>query len=291
MGFLWVAILTSYFGIALGGAEPKLNIVTSFLPAYCFTVAVAGDLAEVENLTAGVSEVHDFQLEPAQLKRISQADIVVINGLSLESWMEKILRSGLKPSATIVRLSEGLQKELITSADSGGNGWTDPHIWLDPELARHAVSNIASALGKVDPAHRTNYGANAIEYAKRLERLEQTIREKLKPVAGSPLVTYHDSFRYFARRFHLQIAGVVEETPEVPPSPKYLSALLRTIRRSGVKALFTEPGGNNRLAKQIARDLGIGLAELDPIETGNTRASAYEEAMLKNARTLVENLK
>jgi zinc transport system substrate-binding protein len=277
------------FSAAAG--EGKLRIVTTFLPAYCFTINVTGDRADVQNLTSGAGGLHDYQLTPAEMRKISSADVIVMNGLGLESWMDKALRSGTKTGVRLVRLSDGLKGELIPIKSERNREEINPHIWLDPKLAAHSLSNILSALSEADPGNAEAYAANVKEYVKRLERLEDELNRLLEPVRSISFVTYHDAFPYFARRFELKIAGVVEQTLEVTPAPKYLSALLGTIRETHAKALFTEPGGDNRLARRIASDAKIKLAELDPMEIGPANAKAYEETMLKDARIVAANLK
>jgi ABC-type Zn uptake system ZnuABC Zn-binding protein ZnuA len=104
-------------------------------------------------------------------------------------------------------------------------------------------------------------------------------------------VTFHDAFPYFLRRYDLHLVGVVEEVPDVDPSPRYLARLMRAIRASGVGVVFTEPQFNVALAKRLAEDLKLKLAELDVLETGPLTAGAYEDAMRTNLRVLNEQLR
>ena len=125
----------------------------------------------------------------------------------------------------------------------------------------------------------------------RLIALDRKIRADLEPVRNIAFVTYHNAFPYFTRRYGLNLAGVVEQVPEVSPSPRELSALHKTIRGKEVKAIFTEPGETSRLARQIARDSGIKLGELDPLETGELAPTAYEDGMRRNVESLLKALK
>ena len=103
-------------------------------------------------------------------------------------------------------------------------------------------------------------------------------------------MTFHDAFPYFTRRYELELVGVIEEVPNVDPSPKYLAKLLEVIRRDQVKAIFTEPQFNPRLARRLAADLGIACAELDVLETGRLAPEFYEQGMRRNTDTLVRTL-
>jgi len=114
--------------------------------------------------------------------------------------------------------------------------------------------------------------------------------KQLAPVKDIPFVTYHNAFRYFVRRYGLNLVGVVEQRPEVSPSGHELKALHTTIRAKKAKALFTEPSGSSRLARQIAKDAGIRLEVLDPLETGELKPDAYVQGMRRNAAALLKGL-
>jgi ABC-type Zn uptake system ZnuABC Zn-binding protein ZnuA len=106
-----------------------------------------------------------------------------------------------------------------------------------------------------------------------------------------PFITYHNAFGYFVRRFGLSLTGVVERVPEIPPSTRERAQLQQVIREKQVKALFSEPGGNSPLARSIAKDTGILLGELDPLETGELNAESYVRGMRRNAESLLQGLK
>jgi zinc transport system substrate-binding protein len=283
-GFARLVVVALFWSCAHAAQKP-LQIVTSFLPAYCFAANVAGDLAHVQNLLPGNVSLHDYQLSPADLRKLASADLIIVNGLGMEAFLDKAVANiGGDVPRKIVRLSDGLEGELIHQR--GNDRLPNPHIWLDPKLAILSVSNIARALAATDPPHAEAYQKNAAAYVVRLTALDSQLQHSLGDVRGVPFVTYHDAFPYFVRRYELKLAGVVEQVPEVAPSPKEMSQLLKTIREQHAKALFTEPPGSTRLAEQIARDAKLKLAELDPIETGQIEARAYEEAMRRNAQTL-----
>ncbi|MGV3772795.1 MAG: metal ABC transporter substrate-binding protein [Verrucomicrobiales bacterium] len=294
--FMWQAHLF--------GADKKLKLVTTFLPAYCFTVNVAGDAAEVENLLPSHVSPHEYQLSPRDMRKLSGADFVVMNGLGIEAWMNKALTSaGIGPEKTIV-LSKNMEKALISGAahhhhhdDKDHNHSHDepdsknPHIWLDPQLAIQAVQTIAGALSKADTNNASIYAANAAAYIKKLTKLNEELAQKTAAIQKAPFVTYHNAFAYLANRYGLQIAAVVQETPDVNPSARDVKNLLNVIRQKKVKAIFTEPQSSPKLARQLARDAGIATANLDTLETGELNADAYEHGMRKNVETLLQHLR
>jgi zinc/manganese transport system substrate-binding protein len=278
-------------------ASERPRVVTSFLPLYCWAANVAGTNAEVENLLPPRAEPHEYAFTPGDARKLSQADLIVVNGLNLEGWLPKFLRSTPQASGRVVTISGGLSAELIAGehhhghADHDHSEHANPHLWLDPQLAAHGISNILVALQRVDPAHAAAYASNAHSYLTRLNKLDGEIRQTVARMTNHAIVTYHDAFPYFARRYGLEIAGVVEEVPEVNPTPKYLSRLRATMRRRNINVIFTAPGGRTRIAQRIAEDLHVSLVELDTLETGALSPSAYEELMMTNALVLQKHLK
>ena len=292
-----VAII--FLAAVSSAAAPRPRIVTSFFPLYCWTVNVAGEFADVENLLPARAEPHDYAFKTSDARKLTRADLIVVNGLGLESWLPKFQRSAALATNKIVSVSAGLQAQLLfgehhhhheTGHEHGGEH-ANEHLWLDPALAAHGVSNILAALQRHDPAHAAAYSSNAQAYVTRLQKLDADIRAKLAGVTNRAIVTYHDAFPYFTRRYGLAIAGVVEQVPGVPPGPKYLSELGKKIRAQKIPAIFIPPGGRHPLAQRMASDLKVNLAELDTLESGPLSPAAYEERMRQNAETLANHLK
>src|SRR5213594_1178571 len=141
------------------GTEPgRLKVVTTSLPIYCFTDNVAGDLASVENLLPANVSPHDYQLTPQDARKLSGARLAVASGLGLEDWLDRVLKGQHAP---VVEASAGLGNGRIGSDDRHDHGAWNPHFWLDPVLAAHAVTNIMRALQDVDPANAQGYARNA----------------------------------------------------------------------------------------------------------------------------------
>jgi len=269
-------------------ADAPIRVVTSFLPAYSLARQVAGEQAVVENLLAGAASPHDHQLSPSELARLTKADVLVINGLGLESFLDRPLSNQPKERrAAVIELAGRLGSDAVQ--DAGGS--TNPHVWLDPRLMMRAATNLAQTLARLAPAQAATFQANAAHYAARLEALDREMQAALEPVRGVPFVTYHNAFPYLARRYGLTLAGVVESNAEEAPTARERSALLRRIRETKAKAIFGTVGENPRLARQLARDTGLKFAELDAIETGDLTPDGYEEAMRRNLKALVETLR
>ncbi len=304
VSLIWLVV---WFAVALSvsaGDRPKPVILTSIPPLFSWASNVAGELATVENLLPADVGPHDFQLRPRDLDRIQRADVVLINGLGLESWLERILAASGKNHQRVVSVADGIAPadlifalpELKVGTGSklhshDHHGAANPHLWLDPILARNAVSNLVAALVQIDPGQAKAYETNGRVYSARLDRLDAEIRKETSGLLRRDVVTFHDAFPYFCRRYNFRLAGVIEEVPGASPSPRYLASLSQAIRDQGVKVVFTEPQFNPRLAQQLARDLKLSVAQLDVLETGVLSPTAYEDGMRKNLRSLVEALR
>lgn len=263
-------------------------VVTSCLPLYSWTANIAGSLARVDNLLSSRAEPHDYAFSPGDARRLNAAQLVVVNGLGLESWLNQWLRSDPdRASAKLVTLADGLREQAIRGVTPNLN----PHFWLDPKLACIGISNIAAALQRIDPPNAVAYRSNAVGYVDRLRRLDQEIEEGLAPLTNRVIVTYHDAFPYFAKRYNLDVAAVVEEVPDVHPTPRALARIQEVIRARGVKVLYIGSGERSPIAKRIAADLKIELAELDTIEAGELKANAYETRMRANLDVLRRTLR
>ena len=287
--------------VSASAAEARLHIVTSFFPLYSWTANVAGEHAQVESLLPPRAEPHDYAFTPGDARKLAQAEMIVVNGLGLEAWLPKFLR-GAAATNRIISATTGLEGPLIFGGhhhhhepgqrhDKHEMEQPNEHTWLDPALAAHGVSNILVALQRIDPTHAAAYASNAHAYVARLYQLDDDIRQALAGITNRAIVTYHDAFPYFAQRYGLEIAGVVEKVPEMNPTPKYLARLGQLMRERGIRVIFVRPGSTTRVARRIAQDLRVNLVELDTLESGPLTPSAYEERMRHNAALLQKTLK
>ena len=274
-------------GILLGSSATGagLRVVTTVPAVYCFPVNVAGNLADVENLLPPGAGAHDFQFTFAARRKLERADLIIANGLGLESWLDTALRKSSRTN--IIHCAAGLGAELMPP----GSPTPNSHVWLDPTLASRMVTNILRALQQADPVNAAAYAANAAAFLARLQALDREFLAGLAPLTNRAIVTSHDAFPYLARRYGLIVAGVVEERPEVDPSPAHLTALRAAIQRHGVKALLVDPQEGTRRARQLGRDLKVVVGLLDTLEAAPLTSSAYEDGMRRNFRALLQTLK
>jgi ABC-type Zn uptake system ZnuABC Zn-binding protein ZnuA len=230
---------------------------------------------------------HDYQMVPNDLVTVNRAQMLLYNGFGLEPFLGPMLGGAGRPELVRVQLAEGL-----TPIMEGSHA--NPHFWLDPRLAIRYVERTRDAFSAQDPGGAGTYQANAARYNEQLAALDAELETQLSviPAANRKLVTAHDAFTYFARRYGFQVIGAVLSSEGQEPSPTELIALIRQVRQQNVRAIFTEPQFNVRLLDQVARETGVRIlptySDAFPAD-GSIRS--YVEMMRRNGTDIVEGLR
>jgi zinc transport system substrate-binding protein len=269
------------------GGKPL--VVASFFPMYDFARQVAADRAQVISLVPPGVHGHDWEPSPQDVAQVRRARVFVYNGAGFEPWVDKLIKEAAGSATVVVAASAGL-----TVARTGADGGTDPHVWLDPVLAKGEVDAIRAALERGDPAGKSAYEAKASAYAAKLADLDGRFETGLRDCARREVVVSHAAFGYLTRRYRLEQIAVTGLAPQAEPSPAALAAIVRRARERKVTAIFLEPLVSPKLAETLAREVGVRLLTLDPIE-GVTRKEAaegigYLELMARNLQGLREGL-
>ena len=270
--------------------EDKFHIVTSFYPMYIDAANIAQGVEGVEviNMTKPQTGcLHDYQLTTEDMKTLEKADVFIINGIGMESFMEKAMeaQNGLK----VIDASKSDKINVIINGDE-----PNPHVWMSVTYSIAQVKAITSQLCELDPSHEKEYKKNALDYVMKLEKLREDMHAELDTLPNKDIVTFHEAFPYFAKEFKLHIAAVIEREPGTEPTPKELEDTIGIVSKLPVKALFTEPQYSPAAAETIARETGAHVYILDPVVTGeaNEKArDAYIDSMKKNMEVLREALK
>ncbi len=265
--------------------EKGFTVVTSFYPMYIFTENVVKDIPNVKvvNMTEPQTGcLHDYQLIPADLKTLENADVFVINGAGMESFMEKVMEQ--QKDLSIIEASKGI--ELLKDE----SGEENAHVWVSISGAIKEVSNIADGLAALDVTNADAYKKNAEAYIKLLEAQREKMHKELEVFKKKDIVTFHEAFPYFANEFGLNIVSVVEREPGTEPSAGELAESIDTIKETNCKVLFAEPQYSQKAAESIANQTGAEVYLLDPVVTGekNAPADSYIKAMDENLKVLVE---
>jgi zinc transport system substrate-binding protein len=258
--------------------QHELTVVASFYPLYEFASHVAGDRAKVSSLVPAGIEPHDWEPNPDQAAEARDADMVIINGAGFESWAGSI---GAKE---IVDTSEGMEFDHA-----------NPHVWLDPILAKHQVEKIRDAFVSADPENANYYIQNAASFTAELDSLDSSIRSGLADCEKSDFVAFHDAFAHFAKRYGLTQHSIQGVSPEGGVLPQKLQQVIELAKKLHISVIYSEDLVDSRLADTIAAEIPGGrVLVLSPIEgIGKEEQAAgigYVDKMEENIANLKEGL-
>lgn len=304
---LWILLLgcSHEFPNTPGSSTPE---VTLHLMASTNIVAdvvrnVTGEEVPIEALLSVGSDPHTFEPAPQDLAKLSEADLVFLNGAGLEASLEKFLDQNGSPRR-LVSLSDGIplihfqggEDEHEAENEHKHVGEYDPHVWMDPNNVLIWVEHILAALVEVDPTHASIYRANAQMYRQKLIELDAWIREQvaLIPIQNRLLVSDHMVLGYFAQRYDFhQVGAIIPSISTLSePSAQDVAALEEEIVAQKIKAIFVGVGFNPALAERLARDTGVQVVFIytESLSEAAGPAATYLEYMRYNVSAIVSAL-
>ena len=282
-----------------GADGGKLQVVTSVAPLTDIAKNVAGNAADVTGLIPEGVDSHTFEPTSGTARQISDADVIFLNGLDLEDPTLSLAESDKKDSAEIYLLGDHtLQPDqyLYDFSFPRAEGHPNPHLWMDPTNAMRYAELIRDELGRIDPANAAVYDANAEAFLATLRKLDRAIQQAVDtiPVADRLLLTYHDSFAYFAAHYGMTVIGAIQPADFAEPSAQEVVALIDQIRAEHVPAIFGSEVFPSPVLAQIAQETGAtyedSLRDDDlPGDPGQPEHS-YVGLMLYDVRTIVSAL-
>lgn len=263
-------------GMSTKPQEKKLQVVASVYPVQEFVKAVGKDRVDVSLLVPPGTEPHDWEPTAKDLAKIKGSALLVYHGAGLEHWVGAVVKPDLLGSAKAVEASKGialLDAGESESEDEHGHNHSgethetkDPHVWLDPVLAQQEVKTILAALIEVDPAHASEYEANAAAYVKELQLLHDEYTVALQHTAKRELITSHAAFSYLAKRYQLQQVPVMGLSPDAEPTADKMAEIIRFCKAHQVKYIFFETLVSPKLAEVLSREAGASTLVLNPLE-------------------------
>lgn len=276
LGLLFIAVSSSYAG--------KLNIVATTSDLASIAKEIAGDLAKVDTICTGNQDPHHLQARPKYIMMARNADLWIRTGMDLEVGWEMPVIDGsrnrnIRPGQPgHLDASEHVHKleipdaGLLTRAMGDVHAQGNPHYLTDPENAKHVAGDIAERLAQLDPEHAELYRANAKAFQDKIDARMVEWRQKMEPLKGKSIITYHKSWIYFADRFGLEIVAELEPKPGVPPSPAHLVNLVGMAKSRQVGIILQEPWYSAKAAKRVAEQSGARVV-LAPIFVGGDPAA------------------
>ncbi len=253
--------------------EGAIRVVVSIPPLAALVREAAGDLAEVRILLPPGASPHGFEPGPEAIKALARADVELVVGRELDGWAETLAR-GTNPGARIERLGYGLPGPEPPGDPDDPEG--DPHVWLDPLKASVMVERIAAILASIRPDRAALLKARAGEAREGIEALDRECAERLTPVRALPFVAYHGGMNHLVARYGLRQIAVLEPSPGREPSPRFLKDVVRMIRETGARAVFTEPQVSGRFAEVVGLESGIPVVSIDVLG-GTPGHSTYRD--------------
>ena len=265
-GALATAVLLSLVlppGCAREEVSPRVQVTCSIFPLGDIAESVGGQHVDVHVLIPPGASPHIFEPSAQEFKIFASARVFIVVGAGFEFWAEKLVTSSSSESLVVVRASDGLDLIPLAAHDDREHG--NPHIWLDPVVARGIAHRVGRALAEVDPEHAGEYTENANQYASMLDSLDREIRKVVEGFTTLEYVAFHPAWSYFARRYGLKEVGIIEESPGREPTPKELKRIVDDIRRFNIRAVFAEPQFSPKAASAIAEEAGVEVLLLDPV--------------------------
>lgn len=281
----WFAFVTPAF------AAP-LNVVASFSILGDMVKEVGGDKINLKVLVGPDGDAHTFEPAPVNARELHDADLVFMNGLHLESWMEKLVKAS-DTKAKIIVASTGV---VVREMDEDGKTIPDPHAWQDLANGAIYVRNIEAALSKADPADAATYQANAKVLLAHLAQLDKWTRTEIATVPADKrkVITTHDAFGYFGAAYGVTFLAPSGLSTEAEATAGSLGRLIDQIKHEKINALFIESMTDPRLMNTIARETGAKLGgELfsDALSPANGPAPTYPTMFENNVPKLVAAMK
>ncbi|MBC7877507.1 MAG: zinc ABC transporter substrate-binding protein [Anaerolineales bacterium] len=272
--------------------DSGLNILASTTFLADIAQNIAGDRLVVTSLLPAGSDPHAYQAAPSDVARITESDLLILNGLEYEHFIESLLENS-GGERLIIEATTGLSPNEDAESEHG----VDPHMWLDPNLVVTYVENIRIGLTEIDPDGADIYKMNAEEYIVQLKNLDSWIVEQINtiPVKRRLLVTNHEAFGYFAKRYGFKIIGSVipSFSSNAAPSAKEMASLIDEIKRLNVPTIFLDTAENDTIAKQVADETNVMIIDDLHLEslTEGAPAATYIDMMKHNVSRIVEALK
>jgi zinc transport system substrate-binding protein len=261
------------------GAEPP-RVAVSIAPIHSLAAAVMAGIGEPVLIVDPRQSEHTFQLKPSQARALAESRLIVWVGPQDEPMLARTI-AALPARAQVITLTKLPGIALLPRR--GGDDWqdhdpahahehtparADPHMWLDPDMARAIVAAVRDALMTIDPPNSARYGGNAAAAEAAIGALDRDLRAALAPLKGRRFLVLHDGYQYFERRYGLAAAGAIALSPELAPGARRIADLRARLRGGGVACVFSEPQFSPALVETVTEGLPVRSAMLDGIGAG-----------------------
>ncbi|MES2751048.1 MAG: metal ABC transporter substrate-binding protein [Pseudomonadota bacterium] len=278
--------------------QARLNVVATFSILGDFARNIGGDRVSVTALVGPNSDTHVYTPTPSDARKITDAKLVIVNGLGLEGWLPRLVKSSGGKAATVVA-TKGIATRKIDANEPSGHdhdhGDADPHAWQSVVNAKMYVTNIRDALVVADPAGADAYRANASAYIAKLDALDREVRGEVAkiPAERRSVISTHDAFGYFAAAYGIKFIAPRGVSTESEPSARDIAVIITQIKKQKIPAVFLENVSDPRLMQRIAAETGAavgGTLYSDSLTDEKGSAPTYIDMVRHNIKTLTSAL-
>ncbi len=296
-----LSVVSTLLGCGTDSAvdETRLRVVTSVAPITSIGRAIGGDRISLVGMVPQGVNSHTYEPPPSAARELSHADLVILNGLQLEEPLLRLARANLPGEGLILLLGDLVVKPdqwIYDFSFPETAGRPNPHVWTDPLLALRYAEEIEVTLSELDPPNAGYYAANLSYFREQVDALDEAIVTAVStiPEGQRRLLTYHDSWPYFAMRYGFEVLGAVQPVDFADPSPREVAALIDQVRRTEVPAIFGSAVFRSTVLETIAEATGAQfVADLRddslPGTSGDVRHS-YLGMMVENMQLMITAL-
>jgi ABC-type Zn uptake system ZnuABC Zn-binding protein ZnuA len=301
------ALLGALVGVALllmGAPTPaaqdhRPKVLTTVAPLANIVKNVGGPHIDLHGLIPGGTDSHTFEPAPSDIRYIAEADVIILNGLYLEVPTEKLALANKKPATRILKLGDQTitpQEYVFDRSFPKSGEHPNPHLWMNPLYAARYAELVRDALATLDPTHAAAYHERTRLFTQRLHELDRAIATAMATIPSKhrKLLTYHDSFAYFAPRYGLTVIGAIEPASFSEPSPREVAQVIRQLKEAKLPAVFGSEVFPNKVLDQIAREASVQfvatLRDDDLPGAPGSPQHSYIGMMLENVRTMATAL-
>lgn len=242
----------------------KISVYTSFYAMYDFTKKIGGDKINLTNLVPAGTEPHDWEPTPSDIADLEKANVLIYNGAGMEAWLDKILNTIKNKKLITVETSKDLK--LLENADKDEELKYDPHVWLNPMLAKKQMEAIKNALVTADPSNKEYYEKNYADNAKKLDEFNKEFMDAVVKFKKKDIVVAHQAFGYICDAYSLKQVAIEGLTADAEPSPAKMAEIVKFAKENDVKYIFFEELVSPKVAEAIAKEVGAKTEVLNPLE-------------------------
>lgn len=240
------------------------------------------------------TEPHDYEPSAKDIAKITDSHVFVYNSLALETWVKDALETVDQKKVTIIDASKNITLIDGSAFEEEEDHELDPHVWLDPVLAKKEVETIYTALIKKYPEYKATFEKNVTIYLEKLTELDQEYQAAFKEAKNRTFVTQHAAFGYLAKQYGLTQESIAGISPDQEPTPSRLAELKKYIEANHVSVIYFETTASSKVAKTLAKETGVELAVLNPLESLTQKeqdsGEDYISVMKENLKALKKSI-